>query len=115
MFSKSEVTDIYTKTQTIVNNNAILFYHKIKRFIIVHIKIRYVMKNLKLREGICNKCGKCCMIVYKCPFVKEKDGNFICLIYKLRPLQCRAFPINKYDLKDIGFKCSFQFKHNNDI
>ncbi|MGC8578837.1 MAG: YkgJ family cysteine cluster protein [bacterium] len=66
-----------------------------------------------MRTGECDRCGVCCKIVFNCPFLSEKGGHTTCLIYKYRPIQCRAFPLNEHDLMDIEYKCSYRFKNTN--
>ncbi len=91
-----------------------LFYHKVRRFMVVHFRIKYVRESIDVREGACDQCGQCCKIIVQCPFLSEADGHTSCRIYKLRPLQCRAFPLHDNDLRDIEYKCSFRFRNTDD-
>jgi Fe-S-cluster containining protein len=77
----------------------------VRRFYLVHCRKHYVRQQLLNRSGECMRCGKCCSIIVRCPFLK--DGNH-CSIYSARPAQCRAFPIDWHDLSDVP-QCSFRF------
>jgi len=67
------------------------------------------------RKGFCkpNECstlsGKkgnaCCSLGYVCPASKNNS----CSIYKIRPINCRAFPVNKDDLKLVN-NCGYYFE-----
>ena len=80
---------------------------KLRRFVRIRFK-----KNeaLALRRGDCNRCGACCEILFKCPFLKKHDdGTTTCGIYEDRPSQCRLFPIDARDLAEVRGTCSFYF------
>lgn len=67
------------------------------------------------RIGNCINCGECCKLPNKCIFLKhEKDGNACCLIYKIRPLNCRKYPISKKEhiTRDV---CSYEFKKPSEV
>ena len=45
------------------------------------------------RRGECNRCGACCSLPNRCPFLDFDDQNLaICKIYHFRPLNCRKYP-----------------------
>ena len=68
------------------------------------------MSDLPCFRGECNRCGACCEILYKCPFLKkEPDGTGTCGIYEDRPNACRYFPIDRRDLQEVRGSCSFYF------
>ena len=70
----------------------------------------YSTGSLALRQGECNRCGACCEILFKCPFLKKHgDGTTTCGIYEDRPSQCRLFPIDRRDLEEVRGSCSFYF------
>lgn len=84
---------------------------KVRRFALVRFRPRYVARQTALREGECNRCGRCCKILFRCPFLKEKEGGeFHCRIYGRRFEQCVAFPIDDRDLVDVGFNCTYSFR-----
>ena len=95
--------------QTEITDNSILIYNKIARFFIVHFKPSAVQKGIDAREGQCNQCGVCCNIFFHCPFLKKDETHTVCSIYKMRPLQCKAFPFREQDIKDINYQCTFKF------
>ena len=84
---------------------------KVRRLFLVHFRKSYVAEQATLLEGECNRCGNCCEILFKCPFlVKQDDGFSVCSIYENRPLQCNAFPIDERCLADVKFDCTFSFE-----
>jgi hypothetical protein len=83
---------------------------KLRRFVSANFRKDEVIAALSLRRGDCNRCGACCEILFKCPFLKKHDdGTTTCGIYEDRPNQCRLFPIEKRDLEEVRGSCSFYF------
>ena len=83
---------------------------KLRRFVSVRFRRGEVVESLALRRGDCNRCGACCEILFKCPFLKKHgDGTTSCGIYEDRPSQCRLFPIDRRDLNEVRGTCSFYF------
>ncbi|MBC7911011.1 MAG: YkgJ family cysteine cluster protein [Pyrinomonadaceae bacterium] len=83
---------------------------KLRRFVSANFRKQEVVAMLSLRRGECNRCGACCEILFKCPFLKKhRDGTTTCGIYEDRPNQCRLFPIEKRDLEEVRGSCSFYF------
>jgi hypothetical protein len=83
---------------------------KLRRFVRIRFKREEVIEALSLRRGDCNRCGACCEILFKCPFLrKHEDGTTTCGIYEDRPSQCRLFPIDRRDLDEVRGTCSFYF------
>ena len=78
----------------------------LRRFYLVNFRKDYVREQTLARQGTCTRCGECCRVIFVCPFLKE--GNH-CRIYTRRSEQCREFPIDKRDLKDVPV-CSFRFQ-----
>ena len=77
----------------------------IRRFYLVHCRPEYVETKRKQRVGECSRCGDCCLLVVRCPFLEGKNE---CKIYSKRSEQCRMFPIDERDLEDCP-TCSFRF------
>lgn len=50
----------------------------------------------KNRVGECQQCGRCCKLVMKCIFFRNNK----CIIYKIRPPQCRKSPRTSRYLKE---------------
>lgn len=83
---------------------------KLRRFVSANFRKQEVIESLALRRGDCNRCGACCEILFKCPFLKKHDdGTSTCGIYEDRPNQCRLFPITRRDLQEVRGTCSFYF------
>ncbi len=83
---------------------------KLRRFLRTNLRKQEVIDALALRRGECNRCGACCEILYKCPFVKKQaDGTALCGIYEDRPNACRYFPIDQRDLLEVRGTCSYYF------
>ncbi|MDQ3584472.1 MAG: hypothetical protein M3407_01735, partial [Acidobacteriota bacterium] len=59
---------------------------KLRRFVSSNFRKQEVIEALALRRGECNRCGACCEILFKCPFLKKhEDGTTTCGIYEDRP------------------------------
>jgi len=83
---------------------------KLRRFVSIRFRKEEVVEKLALRRGECNRCGACCEILFKCPFLKKHDdGTTTCGIYEDRPDQCRLYPIERRDLDEVRGQCSFYF------
>lgn len=83
---------------------------KIRRFFLCVVPTEYVRRQTALRQGDCVGCGRCCKLVFHCPFLGGSDENPRCLIYHTaRPNQCAAFPIDERDLADVNYLCSYSF------
>ena len=83
---------------------------KIRRFVNTNFRKQEVIASLALRRGECNRCGACCELVFKCPFLKKNaDGTSLCGIYENRPNSCRLFPIEQRDIQEVRGTCSYYF------
>ena len=83
---------------------------KLRRFVSSNFRKEDVVEKLALRRGDCNRCGACCEILFKCPFLKKHDdGTSTCGIYEDRPNQCRLFPLDQRDLAEVRGTCSYYF------
>lgn len=83
---------------------------KLRRFVRTNFKKDETVAGLALRRGDCNRCGACCELVFKCPFLKKlSDGSTLCGIYENRPNSCRLFPTEARDLKEVRGTCSYYF------
>jgi Fe-S-cluster containining protein len=66
---------------------------------------------LAQRRGECNRCGACCKILFKCPFLAtDADGQYTCRIYEHRFSQCRLYPLHAADLLELEGQCSYTFE-----
>jgi hypothetical protein len=83
---------------------------KIRRFVNTNFRKQETINSLALRRGECNRCGACCELVFKCPFLKKSaDGSSLCGIYENRPNSCRLFPIEQRDIQEVRGTCSYYF------
>ena len=65
---------------------------------------------VETRQGDCHRCGQCCALIYKCPFLGKDSQNLpYCRIYgDLRPYNCRNYPFDAADAEIDA--CGFKFK-----
>ena len=83
---------------------------KLRRFVITNFRRQETIAALALRRGDCNRCGACCELLFKCPFLKKhNDGTTTCGIYENRPNSCRLFPIERRDIDELRGTCSYYF------
>src|SRR4051812_25772276 len=87
------------------------FLRKWRRFFLGNFRKDYIQKSIaETRQGECHRCGLCCELIYKCPFLGKDSKNLpYCRIYgELRPANCRNYP---FDLADSEIKgCGYTFK-----
>jgi hypothetical protein len=66
---------------------------------------------LAKRQGECNRCGACCKILFRCPFLgTDAEGQYTCRIYDQRFAQCRLYPLHAADLRELEGQCSYTFE-----
>ena len=82
---------------------------KFRRLFLCASRPEYVEEQIRHRAGECVQCGKCCKLVFKCPFLGGTDENPRCQVYDGRPKPCVAFPIDERDLADVNFQCGYFF------
>ena len=83
---------------------------KLRRLVNFSFRRQDVIAALALRRGECNRCGACCELVFKCPFLKRySDGTSTCGIYENRPNLCRLFPIERRDIEEVRGTCTYYF------
>ena len=87
---------------------------KIRRFFRASIYTAGNEELLSLRRGECTRCGACCKILIRCPFLVERPENaqgeiYSCSIYGKHFNQCRLFPIVPRDLLEIEEECGYTF------
>lgn len=64
----------------------------------------------KGREGNCRRCGKCCHLPKRCPYLTYEKEKARCKIYAFRLPQCRKYPrTNKESLIE---DCGYHFNSN---
>ena len=82
---------------------------KVRRLIQAKLIPETVATRAALRQGECNRCGECCKILFRCPFLKTLDnGEYSCRIYHSRFASCRHYPVDSRDLREVN-NCSYSF------
>jgi hypothetical protein len=87
---------------------------KVRRFFRASIYTRKNEQLLALRQGECTRCGACCKILFRCPFLVEQPENppgevYSCGIYGKRFNQCRLYPLVPKDLLEVEEECGYTF------
>ena len=82
---------------------------KLRRFYKSHFKKQEIERKINLRSGECDKCGRCCKILFRCPFLVELGESTSCRIYEWRFSQCRLYPIEPIDVTEIAGECTYKF------
>ncbi len=84
---------------------------KARRFVQASLARQDTKALLARRRGECNRCGACCKILFKCPFLgTDADGQYTCRIYDKRFAQCRLYPLHARDLAELRGQCSYTFE-----
>ncbi|MDK1031809.1 MAG: phosphatidylserine decarboxylase family protein [Planctomycetia bacterium] len=81
-------------------------WSKVRRFVLSQTRRRYVEAAIAQRKGACVRCGQCCSLVWRCPYLA--DGNQ-CRIYDKRFKPCDNFPIDYWDLRWAVVPCGHKF------
>jgi hypothetical protein len=82
---------------------------KVRRFVQASVLREDPAPLLERRRGECNRCGACCKILFRCPFLgTDAEGQYTCRIYDKRFAQCRLFPLHAADLAELS-ECSYTF------
>jgi len=82
---------------------------KIRRFYKSTFTLRKAVQLTELRRGECNRCGRCCKILFRCPFLREEAGAYSCRIYGHHFTACKLFPLEPKDIAELGGECTFYF------
>jgi len=77
-----------------------LLWGKVRRFCLALFRPGYVCRSRKRRRGECQRCGACCQLGYRCQFLRSAGDITECCFHRLRPSNCRLFPIDERDLAD---------------
>lgn len=83
--------------------------NKFRRLILCTVNSDYIKRQEQIRGGECVGCGRCCKLVFRCPFLGGTEENPRCEVYDDRPKPCQAFPIDERDLADVNFQCGYFF------
>lgn len=92
---------------------------KVRRFVAHTLRKKHVAHCLEIRQGECARCGACCKLLFKCPFLDTMpDGSTSCRIHEKRPMNCRIFPLDMKDIAERGFfmdkPCGYHFPESSD-
>ena len=87
---------------------------KVRRFTQTTLRKELVQRFLKQRTGECVRCGACCELAFECIFLKKSGSKTTCLIHKVKPDNCKFFPITPKDIADRdkvlpGLPCGYRF------
>jgi hypothetical protein len=83
---------------------------KVRRFVFANIHTSRNNEMLALRQGECTRCGACCKILFRCPFLIEEPGQiYSCGIYGAHFNSCRIFPLVPKDLEEVEEPCGYTF------
>lgn len=84
---------------------------KVRRFIKATIQQKRTLELVAAsRRGQCTRCGACCMILLRCPFLERtRDHQYRCKIYGRHFAQCKLFPMEPRDLAEIDTECGYFF------
>ena len=89
---------------------------KARRFFQAKLMREETARGLEARQGECNRCGACCKILFRCPFLgTDEAGQYTCRIYENRAEQCRLFPFNARDLRELTETCSYTFPAGSEV
>ena len=90
---------------------ALQFKGKTRRFVQASLLRQDPEPLLAKRRGECNRCGACCKILFRCPFLgTDAEGQYTCRIYEKRFAQCRLYPLHAADLRELEGQCSYSFE-----
>ena len=87
------------------------FLRKARRFYLGSFRKDYVQASIAAsRKGDCHRCGLCCELIYKCPFLGRDGQNLpYCRIYgDLRPASCHNYPFDAVDSEVAS--CGYKFE-----
>ena len=89
---------------------------KVRRFIRANIYKKENQTAAWPPQGECTRCGACCKILFKCPFLIEDTSKepgqvqYSCSIYGKYPNQCQLYPLVPKDLEEIEEPCGYTFR-----
>jgi len=88
---------------------------KLRRFVYHKLRRRATERKLERRRGECQRCGACCRLLFRCPYLVMENGQSGCAIYERRPRNCHVFPLDGHDLLERDFvspkrRCGFLFE-----
>jgi len=96
-----------------------LLWGKVRRFALWLFRRAYVRRSIARRQGECRRCGACCQLGYCCQFLCRSGDITECRFHRIRPSNCRLFPIDERDLADRDLiapecPCGYRFERRED-
>ena len=85
------------------------FTMQIKRRYLMLMKKETIESGLKRRRGECLGCGDCCKASFPCPFLFERDSQWLCKIHETKPEVCKTYPFNEQDMFPHTKRCGYYF------
>jgi hypothetical protein len=87
---------------------------KMRRFYYWTLRKDYIERSHARRRGECVRCGACCKLMFRCPWLDEASGLPMCVRHETRPMNCRVYPIDEADIADRDViaperKCGYSF------
>lgn len=74
---------------------------KVRRFALGRLAPGFVAAEQMRRVGECVRCGVCCRLLFRCPWLEAlPDGGARCRHHDRRPDNCRIFPVNESCIRD---------------
>ena len=111
VMSLGEVVNNWYERKVVERSFLGQFLRKMRRFYLGTFKPEYIQKAIEdTRQGECHRCGLCCELIYRCPFLGKDSQNLpYCRVYgDLRPANCKNYP---FDSKDAEIdQCGYTFK-----
>jgi hypothetical protein len=82
---------------------------KARRLVLTNVMRNETKNRVASRQGECKRCGECCKILFRCPFLTtDAEGQYTCRIYEKRFNSCRFFPVQSEDLMEVP-GCGYSF------
>jgi hypothetical protein len=87
---------------------------KVRRFYYWTLRKDYITRSHARRRGECTRCGACCKLMFRCPWLDESSGLPACIRHETRPMNCKVYPIDEADIADRDSvrpdrKCGYSF------
>jgi len=77
----------------------------------------HIDRSQSRRRGECKRCGTCCKLLFRCPFLDESTDPCTCKLYGRHLRWCENFPIDESDIADrdrisADMQCGYYFSAN---
>jgi hypothetical protein len=78
----------------------LLGWGKVRRAYLHLLHRDYIRRNHARRGGECARCGACCKLMFRCPYLDGDGMDTECVRHGNRWENCRIFPIDEHDIAD---------------